>query len=52
MLVLGTNPYPKRGEFDLAIKDLDEAIRLDPKNGGLYIGRGTAFSEKGEADEP
>jgi hypothetical protein len=33
MLVLGTNPYPERGEFGQAIKDLDEAIRLDPKYG-------------------
>jgi tetratricopeptide (TPR) repeat protein len=47
MLVLGANPYPERGEFHQAIKDLDVAIRLDPKNAGLYIGRGTTFSEKG-----
>ena len=50
MLVLGTYPYPERGEFDQAIKDLDVAIRLDPKNAGLYIGPRTTFSEKGEYD--
>jgi tetratricopeptide (TPR) repeat protein len=39
-----------KGEFDRAIADFDEAIRLDPKKAFLYEGRGNAWSSKGEFD--
>jgi tetratricopeptide (TPR) repeat protein len=38
-------------EFDKALSEYDEAIRLDPKNGMAYSGRGAASTEKGEFDK-
>ncbi len=38
-------------EFDKALSEYDEAIRLDPKNGMAYCGRGAASTEKGEFDK-
>ena len=41
-------------EYDRAIADLTEAVRLDPKLGVAYYGRGVAYQKKGEetkADE-
>jgi tetratricopeptide (TPR) repeat protein len=35
-------------EYDGAIDDFDEAIRLDPKNALAYRGRGIAWGQKGE----
>jgi tetratricopeptide (TPR) repeat protein len=40
-----------RGEFDPAIKDLDEAIRLDPKCALAYSGRGAVRFAKKEYDK-
>ena len=43
-----------RGDYDKAIADYNEAIRLDPKAAGAYYGRGFAHQQKGEqakADE-
>ena len=37
-------------EFDRALSEYDEAIRLDPRNGMAYSGRGCASTEKGEFD--
>lgn len=39
------------GEYDEAITDFSEAIRLDPKNVAAYIDRGLAFEEKGKYPE-
>jgi len=39
-----------KGEFDRAIADFDEAIRLDPKKAFLHEGRGNAWASKGEFD--
>jgi tetratricopeptide (TPR) repeat protein len=40
------------GEYDNAVKDLTEAIRLDPtKSEALYISRGDAYSAKGKHDK-
>ena len=38
-------------EFDKALSEYDEAIRLDPKNGMAYCGRGAASTGKGEFDK-
>ena len=37
-----------RGDFDKAIADFTEAIRLDPKDAQSYQNRGVAYGKKGE----
>jgi tetratricopeptide (TPR) repeat protein len=39
-----------RGDFDLAIADYDEALRLDPKIVTAYSGRGGIYVRKGRFD--
>ena len=41
--------YDKR-EYDAAIEDCDEALKLDPSNAGAFIERGLAFYGKGQLD--
>jgi tetratricopeptide (TPR) repeat protein len=40
--------YTNQGNFDRAIADHSEAIRLDPTWAGAYSNRGRAYREKGE----
>ncbi|HLH92525.1 MAG TPA: tetratricopeptide repeat protein [Xanthobacteraceae bacterium] len=42
--------YNKKGDFDRAIADCNEAIRLDPKNAPAYNNRGNAYRAKGDRD--
>jgi tetratricopeptide (TPR) repeat protein len=42
--------WSDRGEYDIAIADYNEAIRLDPRNGAAYNDRGNAWAAKGEFD--
>jgi tetratricopeptide (TPR) repeat protein len=42
--------YKSKGNFDRAIADLNEAIRLDPKYAEAYSGRGLAYGNKGDLD--
>ena len=42
--------YRLQADYDRTIRDLDEAIRLNPKSAVFYNERGTAFSEKGDND--
>jgi tetratricopeptide (TPR) repeat protein len=44
------NAYRAKGDFDRAIADYNEAIRLDPKYATAYNNRGTAYSSKGNYD--
>jgi tetratricopeptide (TPR) repeat protein len=44
------NSHYKKGDYDLAIRDLTEAIHLDPKGAGAYNNRGRAYRKKGEYD--
>ena len=37
-----------KGQYDKAIADYDQAIRLDPKSGPAYAGRGFAWCGKGD----
>ena len=37
-----------KGQYDKAIGDYDQAIRLDPKSGPAYAGRGFAWCGKGD----
>lgn len=39
-----------RGDYDIAIRDLDEAIALDPKNVVAANNRGYNFAQKGDYD--
>jgi tetratricopeptide (TPR) repeat protein len=38
-------------DFDTAIKDYTEAIRLDPNRGGTYYNRGQAYHFKKDFDK-
>jgi tetratricopeptide (TPR) repeat protein len=44
------NAWYSKGEYDRAIADFDEAIRLDPKGPLPHDGRGNAWASKGEYD--
>src|SRR6202034_1954941 len=44
------NAYSVTGEFDKAIQDYDEAIRLNPKDANVFNNRGTAYVSKGNFD--
>jgi tetratricopeptide (TPR) repeat protein len=41
----------ERGEFDKAIADYSEAIRIDGELSGAYTGRGLAYEGKAEVDK-
>ena len=42
--------YARKGEYDRAIQDYDQAIRLDPNLAGVYYLRGATYRRKGEYD--
>jgi tetratricopeptide (TPR) repeat protein len=42
--------YGNKGEYDRAIADFTEAIRLDPKLATAYSNRGLAYEKKGGYD--
>jgi len=42
--------YKSKGDFDRAIADLSEAIRLDPKYAEAYYLRGVTYRNKGDLD--
>lgn len=42
--------YTRVGEYDMAIQEFNEAIRLDPAQAGTYISRGNTYSNKGDHD--
>lgn len=42
------NHYFTTGEYDKAVRDFDEAIRLDPKSAKAYYGRGCARARRDE----
>jgi tetratricopeptide (TPR) repeat protein len=41
----------EKGDFDNAIADCTEAIRLDPKDALAYLNRGLAYRSKGDSDK-
>ncbi len=45
------NVYRKKGRFDRAIKDYDEAIRFKPDNAQVFADRGLAYEKKGEPNQ-
>jgi tetratricopeptide (TPR) repeat protein len=44
------NGYVFRDDYDRAIADYTEAIRLDPNSVGAYFGRAGAYSDRGDVD--
>ena len=42
--------YYRKGEYDRAIADYDQALRLDPDYAGVYNNRGLAYLNTGEYD--
>jgi S1-C subfamily serine protease len=44
------NSYNSKGEFDRAISDFTEAVRLNPAAAGPYYNRGNSYYGKGEFD--
>jgi tetratricopeptide (TPR) repeat protein len=44
------NAWSRKGDYDRAIADFNEAIRLDPQDASAYYNRGNAWSKKGEHD--
>ena len=45
------NAYRAKADLEAALRDYNEAITLDPKNGGAYVDRGLVLSQKGEFDD-
>jgi Flp pilus assembly protein TadD len=43
--------YASKGNWDKAIADFTEAIRLDPQCARAYGGRGFAYEQKGETSK-
>jgi tetratricopeptide (TPR) repeat protein len=44
------NAYTLKGDYDLAIKDYDESIKVNPKDSKAFYNRGLAYNRKGERD--
>jgi tetratricopeptide (TPR) repeat protein len=44
------NAYNYKGEYDRAIQDFDQAIRLHPNDAYAFNGRGNAYNDKGDYD--
>ena len=42
--------YDDKGDYDRAIQDFNEAVRLDPNAESAYYGRGYAYKKKGDYD--
>ena len=42
--------YFNKGDYDRAIKEFDESIRLNPNDAIAHYNRGTAWSNKGDKD--
>ena len=43
--------YTELGEYELAVQDLTEAIRLDPQDGDAYYNRGIAYKRLSMTEE-
>ena len=43
--------YSKKGEYDKAIKDFTDALKIDPKEINALINRGISWREMGDPDK-
>ena len=43
--------YREKGQYDQAISDYTKALEIDPKSGGAYYNRATAYYFKKEYDK-
>jgi tetratricopeptide (TPR) repeat protein len=48
--VMRGNLYAERGDYNRAIADFTQAIRLDPNNADAYFGRGYSYANKNDYD--
>ena len=44
------NAYTREGQYELAIQDYNESIKLNPKYAGPLNNRGVAYQKKGDID--
>jgi tetratricopeptide (TPR) repeat protein len=44
------NAHSRQGEYDLAIQDFDQAIKLDPRYADAFNSRGMSYHSKGQND--
>src|SRR5215471_19185886 len=44
------NAYMAKGEYDRAVQDYDQSIKLDPNYARAFNNRGVAYQKKGEYD--
>ena len=44
------NAYTTKGEYDRAVQDYDESIKLNPNYARAFNNRGVAYQKKGEYD--
>src|SRR5215475_8264986 len=44
------NAYSEKGDYDRAIPDYDQAIRLNPSHANTFSNRGVAYARKGDYD--
>src|SRR5260221_13541362 len=44
------NAYTTKGEYDRAVQDYDQSIKLDPSYARAFNNRGVAYQKKGEYD--
>jgi tetratricopeptide (TPR) repeat protein len=42
------NAYQSKGDYDRAIRDYDELVRLNPRYASVYVNRGLAYYNKGD----
>jgi tetratricopeptide (TPR) repeat protein len=42
------NAYRAKGDLDTALRDYDEAIRLDPRNAGAHVNRAVVLTKRNE----
>ena len=50
-LLQSASDWSDKGQYDQAIKDCSEAIKLKPDFALAWIGRGTAYDAKGDYDQ-